>query len=126
EQPPEEPFADIDLGRVFLARTRHDANAGISKQVTQISLNLPDFLDVHRAAPPPPRTGQMPTSYTIWFIVREGSAQPASPMTFAGTPATVTLFGTSLTTAEPLATPEQWPPSVFPSICRPSPIVAPY
>src|SRR6266436_2370622 len=34
-------------------------------------------------------------------MVREGSAQPASPITLAGTPATVTLWGTGLMTTDP-------------------------
>ena len=33
--------------------------------------------------------------------MRDGSGQPASPMTLAGTPATVVLFGTGLSTTEP-------------------------
>ena len=33
-------------------------------------------------------------------MVREGSAQPASPITLAGTPATVKLFGTGLMKTE--------------------------
>ncbi len=36
-------------------------------------------------------------------MVRDGSAQPASPTILAGTPATVTLCGTGLTTTEPAA-----------------------
>ena len=34
-------------------------------------------------------------------MVRDGSAQPASPTTFAGTPTTVTLLGTGLVTTDP-------------------------
>ena len=34
-------------------------------------------------------------------MVREGSGQPARPTTRAGTPATVTLFGTDLSSTEP-------------------------
>ena len=41
-------------------------------------------------------------------MVREGSAQPASPTILAGTPATVTLCGTGLTTTEPAAMRAQW------------------
>ena len=44
----------------------------------------------------------------IWSMVRDGSAQPASPTIFAGTPATVTLCGTALTTTEPAAIRAQW------------------
>ena len=36
-------------------------------------------------------------------MVRDGSAQPASPTILAGTPATVTLCGTGFTTTEPAA-----------------------
>ena len=47
-------------------------------------------------------------------MARDGSGQPASPTTFAGTPATVTLFGTGLMTTEPAAIRAQWPTSIFP------------
>ena len=50
------------------------------------------------------QTDQMPMALIIWFMVRDGSEQPASPTIFAGTPATVTLFGTSFSTTEPDAT----------------------
>lgn len=46
---------------------------------------------------------QIPIALIIWSMVRDGSAQPASPTIFAGTPATVTLFGTGFTTTEPAA-----------------------
>ena len=41
-------------------------------------------------------------------MVRDGSEQPASPTTLAGTPATVTLCGTGFTTTEPAAIRAQW------------------
>ena len=44
-----------------------------------------------------------PIALIIWSMVREGSAQPASPTILAGTPATVTLCGTGFTTTEPAA-----------------------
>ena len=59
---------------------------------------------VKRIAPPPALQSYDPRSWSIWSMVREGSAQPASPTTFAGTPATVTLLGTGLMTTEPAAT----------------------
>ena len=37
---------------------------------------------------------QSPIALIIWSMVRDGSAQPASPTILAGTPATVTLCGT--------------------------------
>src|ERR1700722_19117358 len=46
---------------------------------------------------------QTPMALSIWSMVRDGSAQPASPTILAGTPATVTLCGTALTTTEPAA-----------------------
>jgi hypothetical protein len=42
-------------------------------------------------------------------MARAGSAHPADPTTFAGTPATVTFFGTSDRTTEPAAMREQRP-----------------
>ncbi len=47
---------------------------------------------------------------------RDGSAQPAVPTTRAGTPATVTLFGTDLMTTEPEAMRAQCPTSILPRI----------
>ena len=41
-------------------------------------------------------------------ISRAGSAQPEAPTIRAGTPATVTLGGTGLSTTEPAAMREQW------------------
>lgn len=52
-------------------------------------------------------------------MVRDGSAHPASPTIFAGTPATVTLFGTGLTTTEPAAMRAQCPISILPRSWRP-------
>ncbi len=51
-------------------------------------------------------------------MVRDGSAQPASPTILAGTPATVTLCGTGFTTTEPAAMRAQWPISMLPRIFR--------
>ncbi len=42
-----------------------------------------------------------------------------------GTPATVTLFGTGLTTTEPAAMRAQWPISILPRILAPAPISTP-
>ena len=42
-------------------------------------------------------------SWKIWSIACEGSGQPASPTTRAGTPATVVLCGTDLSTTDPAA-----------------------
>ena len=53
-------------------------------------------------------------------MVRDGSAQPASPTILAGTPATVTLCGTGLTTTEPAAMRAQWPISILPRIFAPA------
>src|SRR4051812_40285132 len=68
---------------------------------------------------------QSPMALIIWSMVREGSAQPASPMIMAGTPATVTLCGTGLTTTEPAAIRAQWPISILPRILAPAPINTP-
>src|SRR5215831_5487214 len=57
-----------------------------------------------------------PIAESIWSIVRDGSAQPASPTILAGTPATVTLCGTGFTTTEPAAMRAQWPTSILPRI----------
>ena len=54
--------------------------------------------------------------------MRDGSGQPASPMTRAGTPATVVLCGTGLSTTEPAAMRAQWPISILPRILAPAPI----
>ena len=59
-------------------------------------------------------------------MVRDGSAQPASPTILAGTPATVTLCGTGLTTTEPAAMRAQWPISILPRIFAPAPISTPW
>ena len=56
---------------------------------------------------------------------RAGSAQPATPMTRAGTPATVTLRGVLCRTTEPAATREQAPISILPRIFAPAPIRTP-
>ena len=58
-------------------------------------------------------------------MVRAGSGQPAWPTTLAGTPATVTLFGTALITTEPAAMRAQWPTSILPRIFAPAPIITP-
>ena len=58
-------------------------------------------------------------------MVRDGSSQGESPTTLAGTPATVTLFGTGLSTTEPAATRAQWPISILPMILAPAPISTP-
>ena len=58
-------------------------------------------------------------------MVRDGSAQPDSPTTRAGTPATVVLCGTGLTTTEPAAMRAQWPTSILPRIFAPAPIITP-
>ena len=58
-------------------------------------------------------------------MVRDGSGQPASPMTLAGTPATVVLCGTGLSTTEPAAMRAQWPISILPRILAPAPISTP-
>ena len=65
-------------------------------------------------------------SARIWSIVRAGSAQPASPTTRAGTPATVVLCGTGDSTTEPDATRAQWPTSILPRIFAPAPISTPW
>jgi hypothetical protein len=51
----------------------------------------------------PDGLAQSPIAEIIWSMVRDGSAQPASPTILAGTPATVTLCGTGFTTTEPAA-----------------------
>jgi len=58
-------------------------------------------------------------------MVREGSAQPASPTILAGTPATVLLSGTECSTTEPAATREHRPISILPRILAPAPISTP-
>ena len=58
-------------------------------------------------------------------MVREGSAQPASPTTRAGTPATVVLCGTGLSTTDPAAIRAQWPTVMLPRIFAPAPIITP-
>src|SRR5581483_502274 len=67
-----------------------------------------------------------PVALIIWSMVRDGSAQPASPTIVAGTPATVTLCGTGLTTTEPAAIRAQWPISILPRIFAPAPIITPW
>src|ERR1700733_11615409 len=67
-----------------------------------------------------------PMALSIWSMVRDGSAQPASPTIFAGTPATVTLCGTGLTTTEPAAMRAQWPISMLTKIFAPAPISTPW
>ena len=57
--------------------------------------------------------------------VPEGSGQPARPTTRAGTPATVTLFGTDLSRTEPAAMRAQCPTSMLPRILAPAPIITP-
>ena len=59
-------------------------------------------------------------------MAREGSAQPALPMTLAGTPATVALWGTGFSTTEPAAIRAQWPTSILPRIFAPAPIRTPW
>ena len=49
-----------------------------------------------------------------------------APTTFAGTPATVTLFGTGLSTTEPAAMRAQCPTSILPRILAPAPISTPW
>src|SRR5882672_1570010 len=68
---------------------------------------------------------QGPTSYSIWSMVRDGSAQPAVPTTRAGMPATVVLCGTALSTTDPAATRAQCPTSILPRILAPAPIITP-
>ena len=68
---------------------------------------------------------QSPIAFSIWFIVREGSEQPAAPTILAGTPATVTLFGTGFTTTDPAAMRAQCPTSMLPRIFAPAPINTP-
>lgn len=52
-------------------------------------------------------TGAQISAPITWSILRDGSEQPASPTTLAGTPATVFLGGTAFKTTEPAATREQ-------------------
>src|ERR1700730_14217972 len=47
KQDADEFLADIDLGRIVLLRPRHHANPGISEHTLEISVELPDFLNVH-------------------------------------------------------------------------------
>src|ERR1700754_4507277 len=49
-----------------------------------------------------------------WSITEAGWALPASPITFAGTPATVTRGGTSFTTTEPAPIRAQSPTLMLP------------
>ena len=59
------------------------------------------------------------------WLVRDGSAQPASPTISAGTPATVTLCGTGFSTTEPAAMRAQCPISILPRIFAPALIRTP-
>jgi hypothetical protein len=67
-----------------------------------------------------------PASESSWSMVREGSAQPASPTTLAGTPATVTFLGTGCKTTDPAATRAHGPTSILPRIFAPAPISTPW
>ena len=55
-------------------------------------------------------------------MVRAGSLHPASPITRAGTPATVECGGTAFRTTEPAATLEPSPTSILPRIFAPAPM----
>ena len=58
-------------------------------------------------------------------MVRDGSWHGESPTTFAGTPATVTLFGTSLSTTDPAAMRAQRPTAMLPMMLALAPISTP-
>src|SRR5882757_3069082 len=152
EQHADEFLADIDFGGAILFRTRHDADFWIAEHALEVGVEFSDFLNVHgglqsslevfpggfrtgRREPPEPfrlRSNsederiQRPVALSIWSMVRDGSAQPASPTILAGTPATVTLCGTAFTTTEPAAMRAQWPTSILPRILAPAPIITPW
>jgi hypothetical protein len=51
EQHTDELIADIDFGGIVLLRPRHHADARIGEQLLEISVELFDFLHVHRGPP---------------------------------------------------------------------------
>ncbi len=67
----------------------------------------------------------IPGSAISWFMLLDGSAQPASPTTRAGTPATVLHGGTSCSTTEPAAIRLQSPTRMLPRTAAPAPISTP-
>ena len=116
------------------------ANALIAEQLLEIAVELTDFLDVHASTPAYdggfcherrsmmesrlPRSGAGVVEQLI-HRARRLRATRRSPTTLAGTPATVTLFGTGLMTTEPAAMRAQWPISILPRILAPAPISTP-
>src|SRR5262249_61134606 len=119
--------ADVNFRGVVLLRPGNHAHAGVPKQPFEIRVEFSDFLNVHSclhgrchwicrptrsqiiqksmdfapgfsshgSAGLPPHS---PTSCSIWSMARAGSAQPASPTTRAGTPATAVFGRTDLRT----------------------------
>src|SRR6266699_557775 len=124
EQNADELLADVDLGGILLLRPRHHPDAGVAEQALEVRFDLTDFLNVHRCLPPQPPDPAHRSS-KIWSMKRAGSGQPASPMTFAGTPATVFCAGTAWSTPEPAAMRAQQPTSMLPRIFAPAPIITP-
>src|SRR5690606_13705710 len=93
------------------------------------ALTTPDaaILSVTNPAWPLPRRQALAScTSTIWSMTRAGCAQPASPITLAGTPATVVRGGTSLSTTEPAPMREQSPTRMLPSTVAPAPISTPF
>src|SRR5262249_28371283 len=102
-----------------LEHFQNEWKSSVSPGQLRHSLELPDPESSPRS------TAYITMLWSIWSMVREGSVHPASPMTLAGTPATVTLFGTGLMTTEPAAMRAQWPISMLPRILAPAPIMTP-
>src|SRR5262249_48589182 len=122
EREPADTFlADEHVGALVLLR--HDADARVAEQALEISVELPDFLHIHCSRSPYP--AHPSPCMKNWSMNRDGSGQPASPITLAGTPATVVLCGTGLSTTEPAAMRAQCPISMFPRILAPAPISTP-
>src|SRR5262249_43858188 len=111
-------LTDEYVGGILLFR--HHAQARIAKEPLEVSVELPDLLHIHCRRPPP---AQLP--WNIWSIERDGSGQPAVPMTSAGTPTTVVVCGTECSTTEPDAIRAQCPISMLPRIFAPAPISTP-
>ena len=51
EQHADEFLADINLGGIVLLRARHDADFWVAEQALEISVELPDFRNVHGVSP---------------------------------------------------------------------------
>jgi hypothetical protein len=51
EKHADELLTNIHFGRIVLFGTRYDAQFLIAKDLFEISVELPDFLNVHRASP---------------------------------------------------------------------------